>query len=104
MDRPIDVDELDWDEGNRNKCQKHGVTIAQIEQVLDGEFFVAEDPQHSLVERRFKVVGPDDDGRTIFIIMTLRPSGDQILARPISARYMHAKEMRRYEQTLADPE
>ena len=29
------VNGFDWDEGNRKKCQKHGLTIAQIE----AEFF-----------------------------------------------------------------
>ncbi len=25
---------FDWDDGNRSKCQKHGMTIAQIEHVV----------------------------------------------------------------------
>jgi uncharacterized DUF497 family protein len=30
----IAPDDFDWDDGNREKCQRHGLTIADIEHVL----------------------------------------------------------------------
>jgi uncharacterized DUF497 family protein len=41
---------------------------------------------------------PTDKGRGVFIIFTLRRKGDELLIRPISARYMHKKEIEVYEE------
>ena len=27
---------FDWDRGNRDKCRKHGVSLAEIEQIFEG--------------------------------------------------------------------
>ena len=45
---------FDWDQGNREKCQKHGVSIAEIETMFAGTVRVAPDPLHSVREERFK--------------------------------------------------
>ena len=41
----------------------------------------------------------------MFVVFTVRASNDQSLLRPITARYMHAKEAKRYgtEKTAASP-
>jgi uncharacterized DUF497 family protein len=41
-------------------------------------------------------------GRGVFIIFTLRRRGDEVLIRPISARYMHKKETETYEKENPD--
>lgn len=89
---------FDWDDGNRNKCQKHGVPLAAIEALFTRR--VALLPQHrrSDAELRFRGIGWDDDGRAIFIVFTLRRRGGETLIRPISVRYMHKKEIERYEK------
>lgn len=38
------------------------------------------------------------DGRHIFVVFTLRDRGADRLIRPISARYMHRKEIEHYEE------
>jgi uncharacterized DUF497 family protein len=40
----------------------------------------------------------DGRRRAIFVVFTLRRRGDDILIRPISARYMHDKEVKSYEK------
>ena len=35
---------------------------------------------------------------SLFLVFTLRRRGDDILIRPISARYMHDKEVKNYEK------
>lgn len=37
---------FDWDEGNLPKCQKHGVTISEIEAAFQGPMRVLPDPAH----------------------------------------------------------
>jgi hypothetical protein len=47
-------------------------------------------------------IGRTDDGRGVFIIFTLRGKGHDLLIRPISARYMHKKEIEAYEEENPD--
>ncbi len=58
-------------------------------------------PLHSKPEERFKAIGKTDKGRGIFVVFTLRTQRGKTLIRPISARYMHRKEMDHYEKETA---
>jgi len=89
---------FDWDDGNSAKCQKHGVTRAEIESLFLGAHQVAPDSAHSEAELRQLAIGRTETGRPLFVVFTLRRRGDMVLIRPISARYMHAREIERYEQ------
>ena len=95
---------FDWDEGNRSKCQKHGVSPAEIEGIFHRPIAVVPDPLHSKSEERFMAIGKGDEGRGIFVVFTLRTRRGKRLIRPISARYMHKKEMDHYEKETATPQ
>jgi predicted DNA binding CopG/RHH family protein len=43
---------LDWDEGNESKCQKHGVSLSEIETAFHGEMKIFPDLAHSQNETR----------------------------------------------------
>ena len=90
---------FDWDDGNRAKCTKHGVSISEIESVFDGEPAIKADVEHSQAEVRVRAVGRAVTGRYVFLVFTIRARLGQRLVRPVSARYMHRKEIRRYEET-----
>ena len=47
-------------------------------------------------------MGRTDKGRGVFIVFRLRRNGDELLIRPISARYMHKKEIDAYEKENPD--
>ena len=87
-----------WDEGNRAKCRKHGVSITEIEFVLSHDFAMAPDVAHSEAECRFQAIGETEEGKRLFIVFTLRQQEDETFIRPISARYMHQKEVDHYEK------
>jgi uncharacterized protein len=89
---------LQWDRGNRRKCQKHGVPLSSIETMLRRPVAVFPDPAHSRREERFKAIGKSDDARNILVVFTLRTLRGQTFIRPISARYMHRKEIDYYEK------
>ena len=91
------VEGFDWDAGNRDKCGKHGLTIEEIEALFLGPIRVAPDIRHSAAEQRLIAVGRVGSGRPVFVAFTLRRIDGRTLIRPISARYMHAEEARRYE-------
>ena len=94
----FEVHGFDWDEGNRAKCRKHGLSIELIERLFTRPVAVFPDTEHSQKERRFRAVGRTGKGRNVFIVFALRQKGDEVLLRPISARYMHRKETEAYEK------
>lgn len=87
-----------WDGGNlRKNLNKHEMTQAEAEQIFfNSPLLVLEDAAHSIDEQRFHALGSTDDARTLHITFTLRRGGQ--LIRVISARNMHRKERRIYEQ------
>lgn len=89
---------FDWDEGNARKNDKHDVSIAEAEQVFFNEpLLVIVDTKHSEGEGRFHALGKTNENRSLHITFTLRNAGESI--RVISARDMHKKERKIYEQT-----
>ena len=86
--------EFDWDDGNRAKAERHGASRAEIEHAMRTGARRAPDPVRSLTEQRFIAVGRTAAGRAVFIAFCWR--GGRI--RPISARYMHAREVAKYEE------
>lgn len=88
---------FDWDRGNVAKCQKHGVSIEEIEALLRSDPRVAPDRKHSEREDRLIAIGRNANGRPMFVAFTLRNVRGRTLVRPVSARYMHVKEIEAYE-------
>jgi hypothetical protein len=100
MERP--PASFDWDDANRDKCQKHGVSIREIEHVLGhAETYLAPDVRNSEIEPRFIAISRNPNRRFTFVIFTLREIDGRTLRRPISARYMHKKEIARYEKEVS---
>jgi uncharacterized protein len=90
---------FDWDAGNRAKCQKHGLSLKEIEIFFSQDnVFVMPDIHHSKMEEPYIAYGPSSNGRPIFVAFTFRIRKDEFLIRPISARYMHEKEAKEYEE------
>ncbi len=88
---------FNWDDGNARKNEKHGVSMAEAEQVFfNVPLLLLDDANHSQKEARLHALGKTDEGRTLHITFTLRQSGQ--LIRVISARDMHRKERAIYEQ------
>ena len=92
---------FDWDEGNWPKCGKHGVSRQDIEAVLLGTPAVMADPHPG--EPRMRAIGPTPEGRYVFLVFMLRTLDKQVRIRPISARYMHRKEIDHYEHQTQAP-
>jgi uncharacterized protein len=98
MNGDLEFDGFQWDEGNREKCLRHGVSLAEIESLFDGSPGVYDDPGHSEEEPRLRAIGRTSTGRYVFVAFTVRERYGRTLIRPISARYMHGKEIRHYER------
>ena len=89
---------FDCDDGNWPKCGKHGVSPEEIEQVLLGSPAVMSDPQPD--EPRMRAIGRTKAGRFVFLVFMLRQDDVKTLLRPISARFMHQKEIDHYENQV----
>jgi uncharacterized DUF497 family protein len=88
---------FDWDDGNTRKNDKHGVSMAEAEQVFfNAPLLLLADVGHSQQEIRVHALGQTDSGRGLHITFTLRQAG--ALIRVISARDLHRKERAIYEQ------
>lgn len=92
---------FDWDNGTRSKCKMHGVSITEIEILFYGSPLVGPDIEHSDQEQRLRAVGVTRKKRNLFIVFTLRKKGEELLIRPISARYMHKKEVKSREKEIS---
>ena len=93
-----------WDYGNSRKSyEKHNVSHSEAEEVFFNQpLLVVGDARHSITEQRFHALGRTNGERTLHITFTLRERGQ--LIRIISARPMHRKERKIYEQsTQKDP-
>ena len=86
----VEISGFQWDKGNREKCQKHGVSIETIETLFQRPLAVLPDEGHSQDEQRFLAIGKTDEGRYVFVVYTLH--------RDREARYMHKKEVDAYEK------
>jgi uncharacterized DUF497 family protein len=93
---------FEWDDGNEKKCQKHGVVLSDLESAFYGTMHIFPDPTHSQSEKRYIALGKTDEGRNIFVSFTLRQREGKTYIRPISARYMHRKEIEHYEKEIAN--
>ena len=89
---------FEWDAGNGRMNDKHGVSMAEAEQVFFNiPLLLLADARHSQQEARHHALGRTDEGRLLHIAFALRKAGS--LIGVISARDMHRKERTIYEQT-----
>jgi uncharacterized DUF497 family protein len=95
QDRFGQVDGFEWDEGNRDKNRlKHRVSNGECEEVFFNQpLIILEDHKHSKEEQRYAAYGMTNDGRRLMVYFTVR----ETKYRVISARDMHRKERRFYE-------
>ena len=96
------VSGFDWDDGNIEKCQKHGVSLEEIEALfLDKSLRISPDIKHSESENKFIATGVSIKGKYIFVGFTFREKQGKRLIRPISTRYMRDKEAKKYEENIS---
>ena len=89
---------FDWDIGNsRKSAEKHDVSQAEAESIFFNDPLIVADEKHSGTDRRFNALGKTAQNRLLHVTFTLRRNGTII--RVISARDMHRKERKFYDQT-----
>ena len=96
LDQLLECTGFQWDEGNAEKnWLKHEVSEAECEEAFFNEpLLVASDVKHSDTEPRFYALGRTDEGRLLFVVLTVREK----LIRVISARDMSRRERKEYER------
>lgn len=98
----LSVAGFDWDAGNRAKCEKHGVSVVEVEGLFSRSLLIIPDASHSQGEERLRAIGKTASGRSVFLVFTIRVRAGKRVIRPVSARYMHRKEVKHYEQENPD--
>ena len=89
---------FDWDkEKAKSNLAKHGVSFDEATSVFDDPLFLTfADPEHSLQEQRFLIMGESARGRLLVVSFTDRKD----ITRLISARLATRKERKTYESEL----
>jgi len=79
---------FEWDPGNWRKSElKHGVAAAEAEEVLLNDPVCQVDTRHSDDEQRYVTLGVTNEGRRLFVALTIRRNRVRIIsARPMSRR------------------
>ena len=92
------IEGFDWDGGNsRKSADKHDVSQAEAEGIFFNDpLIIIEDARHSGQEPRLNALGRTTENRLLHVTFTLRQ--EATLIRVISARDMHRKERKAYEQ------
>ena len=89
---------FDWDEEKaKSNLAKHKISFDEATSVFDDPLFLTfADPEHSLQEQRFLIMGESARGRLLVISYTDRKD----ITRLISARPATRKERKAYESEL----
>lgn len=86
---------FDWDEFNEPKCTAR-VPKDEIEALFaNRSAVISRDP--TTREERYRAAARNRNGRPLFIVFTMRLIGGEWRIRPVSARYAHEKEARKWE-------
>ena len=81
---------FDWDDGNRSKCLKHGVSTEEVESLFLRPIMILPDEAHSAAEARFKAVGKTAAGRQFS--WSLLSARNRSTLRPVHQRPLYAQE------------
>ena len=76
----------------------------EVEALFVGGPRLAPDPKHSAHEDRLIAVEKTSSGRPLFVAFTIRTKDGRRLIRPVTARYMHVREIAAYEKESATAE
>ena len=89
---------FEWNEEKaRSNLIKHGVSFDEATSVFDDPLFLTfADPEHSIQEQRFLIMGESAKGRLLVVSYTDRAE----TTRLISARLATRKERKAYESEL----
>jgi hypothetical protein len=88
--------EFEWDgEKAESNLAKHDVSFEEAKTIFDDALFlIFDDPDHSLEERRFIIMGESEKGRLLVVSFTERETATRL----ISARKATAAERKFYEE------
>jgi uncharacterized DUF497 family protein len=92
------VSGFDCGDGNRSKCQRHGLSIDDIESLFVQPVVALPDHGHGKGEAGLRSIAKTAPERHVFAVLTIRSCGGENLIRPIGARCMHRKEVERDEK------
>ena len=73
---------FNWDIGNTDKCQKHGLTQEEIERFFQQKEIYVADIKHSTIEERFLAIGKGSENKLIVVAFTFRTKEEKNLSDP----------------------
>ncbi|XHX81280.1 MAG: BrnT family toxin [Stenomitos frigidus ULC029] len=94
----MEVQRFEWDEAKAQRnFVNHGISFPEAQTVFnDPLFLIFHDPDHSIQEQRFLILGESSRGNLLVVSYTERAE----VIRLISARIASRRERRDYENEL----
>lgn len=89
-----DVVGFDWDKANKSKIEKR-MSLEEVEEAFTGQPYIAFDAKHSQEEQRWFLINHVRK-RYMVVVFTVRKNK----IRPISARFMHKREIKKYGKKI----
>ncbi len=88
--------DYEWDEAKaRSNLEKHGVSFEDASSVFADPLYIDfYDPEHSIEEHRYLIIGTSGSGRLLIVSYTERED----VVRLISAREVTSAERKAYEE------
>jgi uncharacterized protein len=88
---------FEWDTNKaKTNLRDHDISFEEATTVFDDPLFIIfKDPDHSVGEQRYIIIGESDNRRYLMVAFTERSKGTRI----ISARELDSRERKAYEQT-----
>ena len=74
------------------------LSVAEVEGLFNRPVLIIPDAAHSRSEKRLRAIAKTARGRYVFLVFTIRERDGKRFIRPVSARFMHRKEVRHYEE------
>ena len=90
------IDELIWDEWNVEHIARHGIEVAEVEEVCDrGRHIARRAADQPYGQTRYRLYGQTYDGRYLFVVLDKIDGGRFY---PVTAREMTAREKKRFRR------
>lgn len=87
---------FDWDGANLGHTAKQGVAPDEIEHLFRNDPMVNPNSFSASIEVRWRAIVKNQNGPFVFVVFHIVNYEDVLVIRPISARYMHKKEIEAY--------
>ncbi len=100
----MEFEGFEWDAGNSAKCQKHGLSLDEIESVFSRRVLIMNDEANSEAEQRFRAIGVTGRGDGVRSLLSRYAENDFARSAPATCTERRSRAMKKTIPTLETDE